>query len=145
MMIIPSANAKSGANNVSTIENKIHRFIPGWTEAAEKYSHESIGARNSFCAPCILKAEQQNRLANVKTWELNSAMHKEVIASFRALMLLAVTATSLLGSSCSSMRSPSASQPYWEVPSEAQSSPGVEAFEDILYWTVYWTGSVLAH
>lgn len=81
----------------------------------------------------------------MKIWELNSAMHKEVRASFRALMLLAVVASSLVGSGCSSLRSPSASQPYWEVPSEAEASPGVEAFEDFLYWTVYWTGSVLAH
>jgi hypothetical protein len=72
-------------------------------------------------------------------------MHKEVRASFRALMLLAVIASSLLVSGCSSLRPPSASQPYWELPSEAQSSPAVEAFEDILYWSVYWTGSVLAH
>jgi hypothetical protein len=72
-------------------------------------------------------------------------MHKEVRANFRALMLLVVAASSLLGSSCSSLRAPSRDQPYLGLSSEAQSSPGVEAFEDILYWTVYWTGTALAH
>jgi hypothetical protein len=72
-------------------------------------------------------------------------MHKEDRASFRALMLLALVAISLLGCGCSSLNPPARGQPYWEVPAETQASPGVEAFEDLLYWTVYWTGSVLAH
>jgi hypothetical protein len=72
-------------------------------------------------------------------------MHKEIGASFPALMLIALIATSFLGSGCSSLNPPSRGQPYWEVPAETQASPGVEAFEDILYWSVYWTGSVLAH
>jgi hypothetical protein len=72
-------------------------------------------------------------------------MHKEGRTSCRAMVPLVVFAITVLGSGCSSLRSPAWDQPYWAVSSEDESTPQMQAFEDILYWTVYGFGSVLAH
>jgi hypothetical protein len=66
-----------------------------------------------------------------------------MMQSFRLMFLLFGVFS--LNSGCSSLQSPSKHQPYWELSSEDQSSPRMQAFEDILYWSVYGVGSVFSH
>jgi hypothetical protein len=73
-------------------------------------------------------------------------MHKEVRASFRALMLLVVATSSLLGSGCSSLRPPADDRAVWlqqqeaDIPSPAEKNPA-----NLLYPLLSGLGTAYGH
>jgi uncharacterized protein YceK len=73
-------------------------------------------------------------------------MHKEVRASFRALMLLALAATSLLGSGCSSLRPPAEDRAVWLQQQEVDKpSPDEKNPANLLYPLISGIGTAFGH